>query len=117
MSFEKALKVFSADGRIYQIEYAFKAINAFGFTSIAIKGKDSVVVITQKKIPDKLIIPSSVTSIYNITDTHGAIVVGNPQDSRTLITWMRNQASEFKFKFGYEIPVAILSDRLAGFQQ
>ena len=38
------MKVFSADGRIYQMEYAFKAIQSFGQTSIAIKGKDSCVV-------------------------------------------------------------------------
>ena len=117
MSFEKALKVFSPDGRIYQIEYAFKAINQFGNTSIAVKGSDSVVVISQKKVPDKLILPSSVTSIYNITDTHGAIVVGNPQDARTLVTWLRHQAADFKFKFGYDIPVHVLAERLAGFQQ
>lgn len=46
MSFEKLMKVFSADGRIYQMEYAFKAIQMFGTTAIAVKGKDSVVVCT-----------------------------------------------------------------------
>jgi len=30
MSFDKVMKVFAPDGRIYQIEYAFKAINSFG---------------------------------------------------------------------------------------
>jgi 20S proteasome alpha/beta subunit len=30
MSFEKLMKVFSPDGRIYQMEYAFKAVQMFG---------------------------------------------------------------------------------------
>ena len=43
---DKVMKVFSADGRIYQVEYAFKAVNQYGQTSIAVRGKDSVVVCT-----------------------------------------------------------------------
>ena len=32
-------------------EYAFKAVKAAGTTSIAVKGKDSIAVVTQKKVP------------------------------------------------------------------
>ena len=34
-----------------QLEYAFKAVKSAGITSIGVKGKDSVCVVTQKKVP------------------------------------------------------------------
>jgi 20S proteasome subunit alpha 1 len=77
MSFEKLMKVFSPDGRIYQMEYAFKAIQTFGQTSIALRGNNSVVVCTQKKVPDRLIVADSITNIFNINDNIGAVIVGN----------------------------------------
>ena len=49
---DKEITVFSKEGKLYQIEYAFNAVKNAGFTSLAVRGKDSVVAITQKKVPD-----------------------------------------------------------------
>ena len=117
MSFEKLMKVFSPDGRIYQMEYAFKAIQMFGDTALAVRGLDSVVVCTQKKLPDKMIVPESKTNIFNISDTCGAIIVGNMNDAKFIVVWLRNTSSQFKFKFGYEIPVHVLAAKLGLYLQ
>ena len=34
-----------------ETEYAFKAVKAAGITSIGVRGKDSICVVTQKKVP------------------------------------------------------------------
>lgn len=47
-------------------EYAFKAVKSAGITSIAVRGKDCVVVVTQKKVPDKLIEAKSITHIFKV---------------------------------------------------
>lgn len=114
---DKVMKVFAPNGRIYQIEYAFKAAQSFGQTSIAIKGVDSVVVCTQKKVPDSLIVASSVTSIFNVSDDIGAVIVGNMNDGRFVVSWMRHQASQFKYKFAYEMPVHVLAQYFSNFLQ
>lgn len=112
MSFEKLMKVFSPDGRIYQMEYAFKAIQSFGQTSIAIRGTDSVVVCTQRKVPDKLIVADSITNIFTINDNIGAVIVGNMNDARFIVAWLRQASAQYKFKNGYMIPVHVLAQKL-----
>ena len=109
---DKMMKIFAPDGRIYQMEYAFKAIQSFGQTSIAIRGKDSVVVCCQKKVPDKLIMPDSVTNIFAISEDIGVIIVGNMNDARFIVQYLRSVSAEYKFKFQYEIPVKVLATRM-----
>lgn len=117
MSFDKVMKVFAPNGRIYQIEYACKAAQSFGQTAISVRGTDSVVVCTQKKVPDALIVPSSVTNIFNIADDIGAVIVGNMNDARFVVQWLRQQSATFKFKFSYEIPVHVLASYLSAYLQ
>jgi 20S proteasome subunit alpha 1 len=43
---------------------------------VAVRGKDSCVFVTQKKVQDKLIEPDSVTNVFQITPEIGCLMTG-----------------------------------------
>ncbi|XP_062216595.1 proteasome subunit alpha type-6-like [Phragmites australis] len=111
--YDRHITIFSPEGRLYQVEYAFKAVKSAGFTSIGMRGKDSVCVVTQKKVPDKLLDHTSVTHLFLITKYIGLLATGFIADARSLVCQARNEVAEFCFKWGYEMPVDVLAKWIA----
>jgi 20S proteasome subunit alpha 1 len=115
--YDRMITVFSPEGRLYQIEYTFKAIKAAGLTSVGVRGDDSCCVVTQKKVPHKLLDPSSVTHLFKITDTVGCVQTGLIADAKAQVERMRQEASDFKYNFGYDMPPDVVAKRVADIAQ
>ncbi|CAI5973494.1 unnamed protein product [Closterium sp. NIES-65] len=98
-------------------QICFKAVKSVGVTSIAVRGKDSVCFVTQKKVPDKLIDETSVTNLYPVTKGIGMLATGLTADARSLVLRARHEAAEFRFKLGYDVPVDYLArSTICGFK-
>ncbi|KAH3665634.1 hypothetical protein OGAPHI_003822 [Ogataea philodendri] len=106
-----------SEGRLYQVEYAFKAVNSANITSIGVVGEDSSVVVSQKKIPDKLLDPSTISYIFQVSESIGMLATGSIADARSLAMRARAEAAEFKYKYGYEMPIDALAKRMANLAQ
>ncbi|KAM0705496.1 hypothetical protein Q7P35_006855 [Cladosporium inversicolor] len=98
-------------------EYAFKAITAANITSVGVRGKDCAVVLSQKKVPDKLIDPASVSYVYKLSPSVGCVMTGSIADARASVMRARGEAAEFRYKFGYEMPCDVLAKRVANISQ
>jgi len=115
--FDHHITIFSPQGHLYQMEYALKAANGGTNTAVAVKGAKTSVVITQKKVPDRLVDASYLTSIYRITDTIGCLLVGLQPDIRAQVSRIRYEANDFKFNNGYAMPAHVLAKRIADLNQ
>ncbi|KAG0657334.1 Proteasome subunit YC7alpha/Y8 (protease yscE subunit 7) [Monosporozyma unispora] len=115
--YDRHITIFSPEGRLFQVEYAFKATNQTNINSMAIRGKECAVIINQKKVPDKLLDPSTVSYIFRISNQVGMVANGPIPDARNAALRAKAEAAEFRYKYGYDMPADVLSKRMANLSQ
>ena len=64
-SYDLALTIFAPDGKLFQVEYAFEASNK-GTATVALKGKDCVIMAVEKKHVVTLQDPRTIRKIQRI---------------------------------------------------
>ncbi len=116
MGYDRAITVFSPDGRLLQVEYARKTVSQ-GTPAVGVVCKDSVVLIADKRIIDPLIVVKSVEKIFQIDEHIGATMSGLISDGRMLIERAQEEAQKHKLTYGESIDVWSVVKSICNFKQ
>ncbi|MBN1792937.1 archaeal proteasome endopeptidase complex subunit alpha [Candidatus Woesearchaeota archaeon] len=106
MGYDRAITMFSPDGRLLQVEYAKKTVR-LGNTAIGLVYKDGVLLVTDKRIVDKLVVPEAIEKIFQVDDHIIATAAGIISDARVLVEQAQVKAQQNKVV--YDSPVDTLA--------
>ena len=106
MGYDRAITMFSPDGRLLQVEYAKKTVRQ-GSTAIAMVCADGILFVTDKRVIDSLVVPEAVEKIWQIDEHMGATASGILSDARVLIE--RAQLKAQQHRITYDSPIDTLS--------
>ncbi len=115
-AYDRAITVFSPEGRLYQVEYAREAVKR-GTTAVGIVCKDGVVLAVDRRVTSRLVKIRSIEKIYQIDDHVAAATSGLVADARVLIDRARLEAQIYRVTYGEEISVELLAKKICDIKQ
>ncbi|MCS7120527.1 MAG: archaeal proteasome endopeptidase complex subunit alpha [Nitrososphaerota archaeon] len=115
-AYDRAITVFSPDGRLFQVEYALETVYR-GPTIIGIVSSEGVVIGAEEKIESKLQDPNFSQKIYEVDEHLGAAVVGISSDARILIDESRVYSQSNRLLYDEAIDVEIVTKRIGDIMQ
>lgn len=119
MGYDRAIVTFSPEGRMYQVEYARKAVEK-ATTTLGIVFSTGVLLAASRSV-QKLLVPESIEKISKIDEHIGIGSCGILADCRSLVDYARLKAQINRMTFGESIEVYALvkdiADRVQRFTQ
>lgn len=115
-AYDRAITVFSPDGRLFQVEYAREAVKR-GTTALGIIYKDGVLLSVDKNITSRLLIGESIEKIFEIDEHIATATSGLVADARRLIDYARVAAQEEIMTFSHPIDVELLTRKICDLKQ
>jgi proteasome alpha subunit len=112
--YDRAITIFSPEGRLYQVEYAYEAVKR-GMTALGVKAVDGVVLAVEKKSTSPLV--EGAEKIKKIDDHVGVAFAGLFGDARVLIDQARIYAQTHRLVYGEPIPIEMLVKRICDIKQ
>jgi len=110
-AYDRAITVFSPDGRLFQVEYAREAVRT-GSTSIGVVCKDGIAFVAHKRILSSLIVGDSHEKIFQLDSHLAAASSGLVADARKLVDFARLESQKHRLTYSEEIPVEMISKKV-----
>ncbi|MCY0849193.1 archaeal proteasome endopeptidase complex subunit alpha [Sulfuracidifex metallicus] len=116
MGYDRAITIFSPDGSLYQVDYAFGAVKK-GWTTLGIKTNSGVVIASEKKRESRLLDLDNIEKVFIIDDHIGCSFAGLASDGRILIDYARTNALQHRLVYDEPISVAYLTKLISDVKQ
>jgi len=114
-AYDRAITVFSPDGRLFQVEYAMELVNR-GATIIGLQCEEGTVLGSEENI-EPLEEAEYSWKIFRVDEHVGAAIVGLSSDARILIDQARIYAQSNKLTYDEPIDVEVVTKRICDIQQ
>ena len=107
---------FSPDGRIFQVEYAGKAVENSG-TALGLHCSNGVVLCVEKHKASNMLVSGSISQkrVHSVGLHAGLGFTGFASDARQLVNRAREEAANYKDTYGSHIPPSVLADRMSAY--
>jgi len=103
---------FSPDGKVFQVEYAGKAVEN-SETFVGVRCKDGVILGSEKLVVSKLLVEGTNRRIFNVHDNLGIVVGGRIPDGKHVVNRAKQEAQQYKQNYGIDVSGSVLTDRIA----
>jgi proteasome alpha subunit len=114
--YDHGITTFSPDGRLFQVEYARESVKR-GTTTAGLKFKGGIVLVCDKRIASRLIIPESIEKLFKIDGHIGIATSGLVADARQLVSRARVEAQVNRITYSDKIPLDTMTKKICDFKQ
>ncbi len=115
-AYDRAITVFSPDGRLFQVEYAKEAVRR-GATAMGVVCADGVILVAHKNIVSNLLVFESMKKIFKIDNHIAATASGLVADARRLVDMARLEAQRHRLMYNEPMSVESVSRHLCDAMQ
>jgi len=114
-AYDRAITVFSPDGRLFQVEYAMELVNR-GATILGMRCSEGVILGAEENV-EPLEEAEYSWKIFKIDEHIGAAIVGLSSDARILIDQARIYAQSNRLTYDEPIDVEVVTKRTCDIKQ
>jgi proteasome alpha subunit len=114
-AYDRAITVFSPDGRLFQVEYAMELVNR-GATILGIRCNEGVVLGAEENV-EPLEEAEYSWKIFKVDEHVGVAIVGLSSDARILIDQARVYAQSSKLTYDEPIDTEVVTKRICDIKQ
>lgn len=115
-AYDRAITVFSPDGRLFQVEYAAETVRK-GATVLGMTSPEGVVIAAEERAMSKLQDLSFMLKIFQIDDHVGVAVSGLSCDAHILVDQARIYAQSNRLMYDEPVDIEILTRKIGEIKQ